>query len=505
MIQFPFLGWSQIHQGATAWDGNRKPLPCDLPWGVRFDVQKAAVGEPLFPLDRGWEARRNLEWACTLQEDGRVRLWYTLSGLPEERKVGQLVCYAESDSGDEWSIPSLGLKEVDGSVDNNVVSVGTPSFCIMKTPHEPPEKQYRATFHRAWWEDGEGNTIPSEEGMRRLRHNNAATREEDRIPTALKMALFGMNSPDGLRWSDGFGPILDEWHDTHNICAYDPALGVYRFYLRGFYARRRGVSYTESRTLEHFPPSRILFGPGPADGPDESIYSNAYCTYPGRPDLHLMFPGIYRMTEDDSYGQIAFSTDGYAWERHAGVAAIESRAGDRGGVYPEPSMIRDSSHRRFRVLLRCEGAAHNEGYNPALAPTERKVGCLRWADWEEDRLCGIRADGDGGFTTKIMPIGRRLLANYRTEHDGWIELELVDRLTWPPTQVAGVSGYHFGDCERLAGDESAEPVRFNGSDDLSTLSGRYAVRVRLHKATLFSLGVEGVASPTGEPDPRFPV
>lgn len=505
MIRFPFLGWSQIHQGATAWNEAQEALFCDLPVGVELAPELAEVGDPLFSMDAPWELDRNLEWACALWDNERIRLWYTLSGLPDERKVGQLVCYAESPSGDEWTKPELGWVEVEGSTENNVVSVGTPSFCIMRTPHESPEKRYRATYHRAWWEDDAGTVIPSEEGLRRLRHNNAAGREEDKIPTSLKMALYAMDSPDGLRWSTGYGPILDEWHDTHNVCAYDPHLERYRFYLRGFYGGRRAVSYTESDTLERFPGSRILFGPGPCDRPDESIYSNAYCTYPGRPDLHLMFPGIYRMTEDDTYGQFAVSVDGYLWERHTGTISIAPRTEDRGGVYPEPSLIRDSGNHRFRLLLRCEGGAHNTGYNPAIAAKTRKKGCLRWADWPEDRLCGIRAPGDGQFTTKLLPMGRKLLANYKTESDGWIEFELVDRLTWPPTRVSGVQRFRFRECTRLVGDDLDKPVVWNGSPNLGSVGPRCAVRVRMHRATLYSLAVEGVSTPTGEPDPRYPV
>ena len=47
---------------------------------------------------------------------------------------GELTCYAESRDGHEWTFPKLGLFEVNGSRENNVVLAKTPPFCHNFSP-----------------------------------------------------------------------------------------------------------------------------------------------------------------------------------------------------------------------------------------------------------------------------------------------------------------------------------------------------------------------------------
>ncbi len=60
--------------------------------------------------------------------------------------------------------------------------------------------------------------------------------------------------------------------------------------------------------------------------------------------------------------------------------------------------------------------------------------------------------------------------------------------------------------EPVTGDETHAPVCWNGSPDLPKLSiETVGLRVRLHKATLFSLIMYGVDEPLVQDDPRYPV
>jgi len=109
-------------------------------------------------------------------------------------------------------------------------------------------------------------------------------------------------------------------------------------------------------------------------------------------------------------------------------------------------------------------------------------------------------------TLRKQACGDRLLANFRTEHDGWVRFELVERLVWPPQEWPGIEGFRFQDTEPLTGDQTHAPVCWMGSPDLSKLNGRdIGIRVRLHKARLFSVTMYGVDEPSVQEDPRYPV
>jgi hypothetical protein len=502
----PLLSWDVIHPCALAWTDEREALACDVPRGIELRVEPATKSEPVVIADRPWEQR--LVWTQVMADDGRYRMWY--GAIRDARRPNEILCYAESEDGLTWRKPELGLVEADGGTANNVVRAGPGAthFCIVRCEHETPQKRYRCMSFKSWCEGEPGEEIDSAEGHRRLDAKNAAKEGDQVLPVSMHGTMLGFDSPDGLRWTPIRTPILDEWHDTHNICVYDETAGLYRAYLRGFYGGRRAISYSETSNFEHWPASRVIHQHTADDRPDESLYSNAYTRYPGRPDIHLMFPSIYRQGSDTTYGQLAVSLDGLNWSRLTRQAIIpHGRPGepDEGMVYPEPELIRFPREGKFRLLCVSGNEYHNAGYNPTLRQ-RGPSGYYNWAEWPEDRLAGIRASGDGEFTLNMQACGDRMLANFRTEPDGWVRFELVDRLVWPPQQWPGIERFRFENMDPITGDQTHAPVRWHGDPSLSTLGGGpIGIRVRLHKATLFSMTLYGVDEPLVQADPRFPV
>ena len=507
MLITPLLNWGALHVGAVAWSDERKPISCDVPQGVAFRVEPARLGEPLFAMDRPWE-RDTLGWAQVLEDGGRYRMWYSVvKDSPGER---ELLCYAESADGQTWDKPELGLIEIDGSTANNVVRVGPgmSHTCVLVCPHEPPATRYRCMYFKSWWEGKPGEELDSAEGHHRLNVKNAAKAGEITLPVNLLGMMLGMTSPDGLRWTPMAAPILNEWHDTHNICVYDAQAGLYRAYLRGCYGARRAIAYSETRDFAHWPASRVIHHTLPCDPPDESLYSNCYTRYPGCPELHLMFPAIYQQSTDSTYGQLAVSLDGLNWERFSGQVIVPhgpSGAPDGGMVYPEPELLRCSKRGVLRMVCNSGPRYHNEWYNEHLRKQCTKS-FYRWAEWTEERLAGLAADADGSFTLQMQAIGDRLLANYRCAPGGWVRFELVDRLVWPPYPTPGIPGYCFEDAVPLTGDATHAPVCWRDHPTTVSLHGKaMAIRVRMHKATLFAVTTYGVEEPFVRTDPRFPV
>jgi len=503
----PFLSWDLIHVGACHWDDQRQATPCDVPKGVEIRVEPASKTDPILSVDRPWEDGR-LGWAQVMEDDGRYRMWYSIT--PADPTKDRLLCYAESEDGFQWAKPELGLVEVEGGKANNVVFAGNGAnhCCVLKCSDGPAETRYRCMYFKSWWEGAPGEELDDAEGHRRLDVKNAAKEGDEVLPVSLKGVMMGMNSPDGLDWRPIEKPILDEWHDTHNICAYDEARKVYVAYLRGFYGGRRAIAYSETPDFENWPPSGVIHHAAADDGPDESLYSNGYTRYPDRPDLRLLFPAIYHQSTDSVYAQLAVSLDGLNWSRLTRQAIVPHGPPgdlDEGHVYPEPDLLRFRRDGKFRMLCRSGPEYHNEWYNESLR-SEREPGGCQWAEWQEDRLAGAHAPDEGELTIGLQTCGDRLMANYRTEPGGWLRFELADRLMWPPQPWPGIDGYRFEDMPAMQGDETHALVSWKGSPELPALKGRpVAVRVRLYKATLFATTMYGIDDPLVQDDPRYPV
>ena len=353
MHTIPLLSWDAIHVGAVAWTDDRDPVACDVPHGLELRVEAATVGESVLIADRPWE--QTLGWGQVMFDGGRYRLWYgSRTGVVDQPEV---LCYAESADGRTWTKPDLGLVEFEGSKTNNIVYSGNGAvhFCVVCCPHETPDKRYRCMLFKSWWEGADGEELNEDEGLRRLDLKNAAESDDDAEPVTLLGKMVGMNSPDGLRWTPLAKPILDEWHDTHNICVYDKVEGLYRAYFRGFYCGRRAIAYSETRDFEAWPPSRVIHHNLPADRPDESLYSIAYTRYPGREDIHLWFPAIYQQGTDTTYGQLAVSMDGMNWSRltrQVCIALDPDPERSEATLYPEPELLRFGEESCFRMLCR---------------------------------------------------------------------------------------------------------------------------------------------------------
>ncbi len=116
------------------------------------------TGERLVVVDQPWEQGANIHvYGSVLKEDGpdgpRIRLWYDLytgKGRPGEGFRG--LCYAESRDGIHFEKPILGLVELNGSRENNLVmptdlslmTVGGGSVARDTNPDCPPEKRYKS-------------------------------------------------------------------------------------------------------------------------------------------------------------------------------------------------------------------------------------------------------------------------------------------------------------------------------------------------------------------------
>ena len=99
---------------------------------------------PVFVMEEPWEGER-FHYCDLVYDRGEkiYKLWYAVAPqTPAD------MCYAVSEDGIHFERPNLGLLEVDGSRDHNIIFRGyeAHNFCAFRddSPNAPPEHRYKA-------------------------------------------------------------------------------------------------------------------------------------------------------------------------------------------------------------------------------------------------------------------------------------------------------------------------------------------------------------------------
>lgn len=158
-------------------------------------VMNSPVKHPANPVVRRGGPGAVDSWAVQFygsvirETNGRFRMWYVAVSRSErdDRSLPDSfpwrVAYAESEDGINWTKPALGLVEVNGSSENNLVRVephfGVLNLKVLAEPGDPdPDQRYRMATHVWFRKNG-----------RRLG------------------TLATFISPDGLNWKQNTGAV----------------------------------------------------------------------------------------------------------------------------------------------------------------------------------------------------------------------------------------------------------------------------------------------------------
>ena len=79
-------------------------------------LHKPVRREVLLTMDKPWEAQYTTMF-CTIFAEGKWKMYYTTTVGPKEKYI----CYAESEDGQHWVRPNLGIIDYQGSKDNNII------------------------------------------------------------------------------------------------------------------------------------------------------------------------------------------------------------------------------------------------------------------------------------------------------------------------------------------------------------------------------------------------
>ena len=475
--------------------GNAKQLLCDdfflrladadkwdeLFYNVKFAngiVQKH--GSPVMEGDEeDWET--GIAWLNVIKENNLYRTWhmsYTLAGP----KVG----YAESEDGIHWVKPKLGIIEVNGSKENNVVydggfqGGGVEFGNVFHDPHGRPDEQYKMVY--AQW---------TARGEKELRAESVRTGTHLEVNGNVR----GASSPDGIHWLRYPGNIRGSYHDTQNLGMWDPTLEKYVVYHRSgttFGAidtwnykvkgqrRGRAVGRIESDDFQTWTTSEVALAPDVLDGLNTDIYNSAYARHPDNPNVHYLFPSFYRHYEGTFEVQVCTSRDNRNWTRICRDTFIP--LGNPGefdcfivSVSPGIVKVDDTTW----ALYYRSGDGPHRGCPPSKFELDYQTKSrMSRVTFKEDRVIGIEAGKEKGhFSTRPLSFeGNELIINSEPlGSDAELKVQLISGET-----NEAIPGYDFESCESIKSDGTRTVVKWKGKNGLDSSISRKSVRLHFN-------------------------
>ncbi len=436
--------------------------------GVRLALHAPRSEEAVLTFDNPWEGV--FCGYCTVLKDGDLyRLYYR--GMPQagaDGSAGEVTCYAESKDGIRWTKPKLGLFEVAGSKENNVVLAGMAPFShnfspmIDARPGVPNGERYKAL---------------------------AGTESS---------GLVAFVSGDGLRWrklSDK-AVITEGAFDSQNVAFWSESEGCYLCYFRSWTGGVRRISRATSKDfLSWTRPELMEYAGRDGPAPVEHLYTNQTQPYFRAPHIYVstaarFMPGRQAISaqqaaairvhpsyfKDISDCVLQTSRGGARYDRTFLEGFIRPGIGPENWVsrtnYPALGIVQTGPHEMSMYV--------QENYGQ---PTAR----LRRYSMRLDGFVSIQAPYQGGeAVTKMATFaGKRLAVNFSTSAAGGLRVEIQD------AQGKPLPGFALADADELIGNEIARPVTWRGKDDLGALAGKpLRLRFVMKDADLYSLRFE---------------
>ncbi len=422
--------------------------------GAELRLETPVPKGEVLRFDRPWEGAFS-GYATVIRDGKSYRLFYR--GVPDSGQDGrseEVTCYAESPDGIRWTKPSLGLFQVSGSRENNVILAGMPpfshNFCpfLDRRPGVQPAERFKAL---------------------------AGT-------SASGLAAFV--SADAVHWrkmraEPVLPPAKQTRYDSQNLAFWSEAEAQYVCYFRVFRNGIRWVARTVSPDFQNWSaPVEMSFG----DAPPEHIYTNQTSPYFRAPQIYVSIaarfePGRQVLSKEEAS---EIRVDPGYFKDCSDAVLFTTRGGSRydrtfleGFLRPGLGLENWVSRTNYPALNVVETAPGemsfyvNRNYGQPTAHLERYA--LRL-----DGFASLHAGYAGGeMVTKPLRFrGTRLELNYATSAAGGIRVEVQD------PDGAPVPGFTLADCPELIGDRISRAVRWNTGRDVGSLDGK-AVRLRL--------------------------
>jgi hypothetical protein len=421
-----------------------------------------------FPLDLPWEGKFSA-YTTILKAGDKYRAYYR--GLPQAKSDNTLreaTCVAESPDGKTWTKPKLGLFEMDGTKENNIVLTGeaamSHNFCPMIDGRKgvPASERYKA------------------------------------LSGSAKTGLVAWVSGDGLRWHKlrEEAVIKGGAFDSQNVPLWSETEQCYVCYYRVGVDRVRRIARVTSPDFVNWSPPMLMEYGLVSDSsiklPIEHLYTNQTSTYFRAPHIYTaiaarFFPGKRVLTPEQATrigvdpGYFNDCSDGIFMTTRGG--GLYDRTFMEGFIKPGLGLENWTSRTNYPALNVVQTGPGemslyvNQNYGQPTAH-------LRRYSLRIDGFAALHADYNGGemLTKPFTFTGKELELNFSTSAAGSIKAEILD--------AAGQSlpGFTLADSLETIGNELDRAIQWKAGSDVSSLAGK-PVRLKfvLKDADVFSL------------------
>lgn len=421
--------------------------------GISLRMNPPERREVVLTTDAPWEGNASAYFSV-IQDGELIRLYYRGSVPGTDESANQVTCVAESRDGINFTRPKLGLIEVNGSKENNVIWHGVESH----------------------------NFAPFLD-----RNPNCKSEERYKALAGLKSSggLFAFVSADGIHWKKmREEPVITTGDfDSLNLAFWDSARGRYACYSRIFINDIRAVQSAHSADfISWSEPEPNQYAEGV---PLEHFYTSATLSCPGAEHLLIAFPKrfIPERTKSMEAGSggisdavFMSSRDGINWDRTFQEAWVR------------PGLDQQNwTHRNNMPAWGIAETAHDEWSLYISEHYQWPDNRLRRLVLPRHRIASVHAGAEEGelITHPFTFTGERLVLNYSTSAAGSVQAELQD------ASGAVIPGYAITDLSPIFGDDLDETVNWKSGNDVSTLKGK-TVRLRLvmRDADLFAFSFQ---------------
>ena len=429
--------WSQEPQTSPIKIGSKRELFLDR---FLIDQLKGTVlklHEPK-PTPAMSSPADNLEYGTVIKEGALFRL-YTREARSSkfDGDTTEVTRYCESPDGIHWIKPKLGIHEIDGSKENNVILHEAP-FCHNFSPF-----------------------LDTKPGV-------TTTERFKALAGTAKSGLVAFVSGDGIHWKKlRAEPVITHTKeyafDSQNVSFWSETEGCYVCYYRHFLDKQfRSVCRTTSKDYLNWTPA-VEMKP---NFPEEHIYTTLAHPYFRAPHIYIATPTRFHEKRGQSTDILFMTARGDSrFDRTFREALIrpgldQKQWGNRSNYAalnivptgPEEMSIYTTPFRRFTLRI--------------------------------DGFASVHAGADEGelLTHPLLFTGKKLNLNYSTSAGGQVRLEIQDASGVP------IPGFTLSECRGLVGDSIEQAISWKKGTDVSTLKGK-AIRLRfvLQEADIFAL------------------
>jgi len=432
-------------------------------------------------MDKPWEGNSCAYMTVFRDGDGDLyRMYYRGSqAVYTQNKIEEphpeYTCYAESYDGITWKRPNVGLFEVAGTLDNNVILT--------------PDVAGRATHNFCPFID----TRPGVDASERYK-----------AVGGLSEGLYAFVSSDGIHWKKlQEQPVITEGDfDSQNLAFWDTERSEYRVYLRAFRDGRDIKTCTSRDFTQWSEPVFLKYSPDRVS----QLYTNQVNPYYRAPHIFLGFPTRYIdrgwMESTKALPQLDYRRIRASRSQREGTALTDgmfmiSRDCLHFRVWPE-SFIRPGLKLKenwfygdnYQSLGLVETRSFIDGTPDELSmyvsEASMQGNSVRWRrhTLRIDGFVSVQAPLSGGemLTKPLIFRGSQLVTNFSTSAAGSIQVEIQDANGEP------ISGFALSDSEEIFGDSLSRVVLWKSGSDVGSLAEK-PVRLRflLKDADLYSI------------------